>query len=47
MTSPQPVYRVWLSLPTGRVAHDFEDEFLAMQFAVRNSSSVTNASIDF
>ena len=45
MTPAQPVFRVWLNLPTGRVAHDFEDEYLAMQFAVRNGAAVTNANI--
>jgi len=41
----QPVFRVWLNLPTGRVAHDFDDEFLAVKFAVRNGAVVTNARI--
>jgi hypothetical protein len=38
--TPQPIYRVWTTLPTGKVCYEFEDEWLAMQWAVKNGSKV-------
>jgi hypothetical protein len=45
--TPQPIYRVWLTLPTGKLCYEFEDEWLAMQWAVKNGARVEEAAITF
>lgn len=40
-------WAVWLHLDTGRALVTFNDEGLAMQFAVRHSSQVIPNRIDF
>ena len=43
--TPQSIYRVWLALPTGKVAYEFQDEWLAMQCAVKNGAKVETGTI--
>jgi len=40
-------YAVWISLTTGRYLVTFDDEYLAMQCAVKHSSQVVANPIDF
>lgn len=40
-------WRVWLHLPTGRVARYFPDQDAATVFAVRNASKAEHAPILF
>lgn len=40
-------YAVWIQLDTGRALVTFDDEYLAMQFAVRHSTQVINNPISF